>query len=297
MKVNFEIITPDMAQKLLDTRADNRRLQPSTVTLYARDMREDRWMPNGATIVIDAEGKLIDGQHRMASVVVAQKPVQFLVVRNIDTEAFSTIDTGKVRSTADVMTINHVPNANNVAAAARMALTYISYPNAQMIRGNNTKAEIIRFALDHPSLVPMTQRVARASKVGKLLSVSGMAAILFLADCEDKFTDEIDEFLSGLGSGDMLAHGDPRLTLREWGMGRLTRKSPPGYIHGAIIRGWNAFATGRTLLGITKIDQVTRNEMPIVGFNRSAFKSIPDRDVLAIEQRRENITRNLVAVA
>ena len=46
-------------------------------------MRNGLWELNGAAIVIDEFGNLIDGQHRLSAVVESGTTQQFVVVRNV----------------------------------------------------------------------------------------------------------------------------------------------------------------------------------------------------------------------
>lgn len=278
MNYNLEVITPEIAAQLLATNPNNRPLSLLTVRKYAEDMRGGRWEQNGQTIVISSEGILLDGQHRLTALTSANISIAFLVVRNVQPESFSTIDNGKMRSTGDILFIKGVKYSKNVAAAARLDFGYIAYSKAQIGLAFSTKTEILDFVEKNPKLADLTAFVASHTKIKTLLSASVPSAVLYLANHEDRFTDEVESFIEGLSSGENLTKGDPRLTLREW---VLAEKMRGGQINvrslfGAITRSWNAFANGRALSLLRIGPLVTRETFPIVGFNRSAFSYIPD---------------------
>lgn len=76
---------------------------------YARQMREGLWHFNAETIKFDVNGNLLDGQHRLMAIVKSGCAISCLVVRNLPSEVFSTIDRGTIRSYGDVFSIKKIP--------------------------------------------------------------------------------------------------------------------------------------------------------------------------------------------
>ena len=119
VKTTIEVITPEMAKEYLTHNIVNRKPNKGQVAYYARMMSEGKWMLNGESIVFDNKGNLSDGQHRLMAIMLAQVPIQSVVVRNVDCESFATIDQGKARSASDSFGIKGIPNGTNVSAAIR----------------------------------------------------------------------------------------------------------------------------------------------------------------------------------
>lgn len=119
VKASIETITPDIAREYLTYNKVNRCLSKGQVAYYARMMSEGRWLLNGESIVFDEKGNLADGQHRLNAIILANIPVQSVVVRNVDTEAFTTFDQGKARSASDSFRIKGIANGNNISAGIR----------------------------------------------------------------------------------------------------------------------------------------------------------------------------------
>jgi hypothetical protein len=103
MQFSTEQITPKQAEALLDkVPSYQRRLRPSAVRRYADDMRHGRWSISPAPIVVDTEGFVLDGQHRLAAVALAGITILMVVCRNAPASAFRGLDVGLVRSVVDL---------------------------------------------------------------------------------------------------------------------------------------------------------------------------------------------------
>lgn len=104
--VSWEVITPATAAAYLATNADHqRRLSAHIVTRYAADMRSGRWMQTHQGIAFDANGKLIDGQHRLSAIVESGASVGMIVYRNAAPESICVIDDNYTRSIQQTMKI------------------------------------------------------------------------------------------------------------------------------------------------------------------------------------------------
>ena len=79
-------------------------------------MATDCFLENGESIVFDKYGILKDGQHRLNGIVATGKSYHICVVRGVEPDVMSTIDTGKSRTPGDVLYLNGFQNANKVAA-------------------------------------------------------------------------------------------------------------------------------------------------------------------------------------
>ena len=81
----FVLVTPEMAGKLLAERVTaNRDISQTFVDHLSRLMSEGKWMDDTAqTIGLTVDGRLSDGQHRMAAIVKCGIPRVFLVVTGV----------------------------------------------------------------------------------------------------------------------------------------------------------------------------------------------------------------------
>lgn len=111
-----------IAVELLENNHANRRIRKAKLAQYVEDMKHDRWLLNGETIIISREGQLLDGQHRAFAAlnVYEAPPVTFLF--GIDEEARRTLDIGAKRNASDILALEGIRNGALASAAARMII-------------------------------------------------------------------------------------------------------------------------------------------------------------------------------
>lgn len=150
-------ITPEVAEKLLETNVANRPVKVGHVATIANDMKNGLWQFNGDAIRIAATGELLDGQHRLMACVLAKSSFRTLVVSGLPPETKQTIDGGVKRSFGDRLGITGVPYATNVAATARLLAELSGIP---AFRGNTyVSAQEMHLILSkHPEIVDSVKR-------------------------------------------------------------------------------------------------------------------------------------------
>lgn len=120
MKSTVEYITPELAKKYLDTMGANRALKMNRVKTLANDMKRGAWENNGASIVFNRSGRLVDGQHRLNAIIQAGTPQELVVVRDV-TDDVTVFDFGAKRSVPDILRAGgmsaELANPTNVAIA------------------------------------------------------------------------------------------------------------------------------------------------------------------------------------
>lgn len=92
-------ITPQMADnalKLHNSMNPRKRINMNTAHAYAKDMKSGNWVLNGEPIVIDADGNIKNGQHRLMAIVLAGVTVKMFVVSGVAPE-ITTFDMGTPR--------------------------------------------------------------------------------------------------------------------------------------------------------------------------------------------------------
>ena len=121
--ISLETITPEYAEKLLESNKTDRTLSESYVKQYQRDMLNGDWKLNGSTIVIDDEGRRIDGNHRLEACKRSGVPFETLVARDIPNEYKLTVDQGRPRTLADQLIMR---GYSSVVSSAIRGLMYIT---------------------------------------------------------------------------------------------------------------------------------------------------------------------------
>lgn len=249
--VSVETITPPKANQYLLLNTTNRKQSDAKIIEYAMAMAEDRWVLNGETIKFDDYGTLIDGQNRLQACVLAEVPFQTYVVRGLsDKRAFATIDVGKTRSHADMMSIAGIENRHNVVSASTLIMQYedgsLSWNgtsarrytrselgkladkiNKMPTRTNNVgKDKLLEWVGHHHDDIQIAVRMAHNSKAKRLASVGTLAAAYYICCKVNKI--EADKFMEDLSEGVGLGARDPVHALREKLIANSASKSKLG---------------------------------------------------------------------
>jgi hypothetical protein len=100
---SIETITPERAAVMLRTaNVDNRRLRMHAVQSMAGAMRRGEWITTHQGIAFTQSGRLVDGQHRLSAIVLAEMPIDMMVSYGLPDDAFKVLDRGIKRSIEDV---------------------------------------------------------------------------------------------------------------------------------------------------------------------------------------------------
>lgn len=257
MNIEIIAITPQLASQWLATNTDNNRnISNTTVARYAADMINGQWKITGEAIKFDTAGKLIDGQHRLTAVVASHKTVQMAVITDLEPDIISVIDTGRVRTGADALTIaGFAENANNIAALARKIIAFnagiTDIMSARKIRVKGeaiTNRDIIRFNLEN-DLQPYVRYAFRLNKcqITGIFSHGDWAFIYWYLYQTDPAAAE--EFCMRLATLDNVSSTSPIRTLFERITKSQFRLSPKQRLM-ATITAWNAWRKGETIRSI-----------------------------------------------
>jgi hypothetical protein len=205
-----EKITPALAKAYLEANTTNRSMRDRHVQKLASDIANGRWQINGASIVFNGDGTLLDGQHRLAAIVKADVPVEMLVVRGVSKSAMQTIDNNIARSAGDVARLNGFANSNNVVGIARLLMaTKTGRMNTTTIISTS---EIIDFLHKHPRIQESCHAV-EGFKTVMPVTISGTWH--YLAFCIGGFSDDVARAVHVLETGIPDFPGDPIHIFRE----------------------------------------------------------------------------------
>jgi hypothetical protein len=117
----IEVITPELAKTYLSSQTLNRQPNLFRVSAYAQLMSESNWKISDP-LMFDVAGKLYDGQHRLLSVIKANIPVEFLVIRNMPEVAKKYCDLGQTRTFSQVAQIAGVEVGGRQISMVRQLL-------------------------------------------------------------------------------------------------------------------------------------------------------------------------------
>lgn len=241
VQASVELITPEVAEKMLASMVKNRPLSAAKELEYGISMEQGKWVVNGESIKFDGLGRLFDGQHRLKACVLAGKSFRSLVVRGIvDPDAFSTVDVGKNRSHADIFSIAGFVQAKDASSVAMLLYLFKNNkldwrgPTGLRARVGRERSEITKRMRVMPyiaSLVskeillefaePLSEGISSAvrfavcTKANKLMPISLIGAGYYLF--REKSFDDAEQFFYAVGEGLNFedSKSDPAYWLRE----------------------------------------------------------------------------------
>jgi len=125
-----ENINPSKARMYLERNEsddyNNRNLKEWKIEQYAKDMKSGKWEFNGETIKFSRTGRLLDGQHRLLAIIMADVTIKMEVRYGLEDKVIPTIDTGTPRQSSDVLTINGFENATKISSIVKFVLNFRS---------------------------------------------------------------------------------------------------------------------------------------------------------------------------
>lgn len=235
-----ELVTPEVAARYLEGNVHNRPLSHRHVMELVKEINEGAgWRLNGESIKFDASGTLLDGQHRLYAVMEANRPVQMLVVRGLDPEVASTLDTGKRRSPSDVLHLSGVRSGYNTTLAAAIRLI-LQYRRGELWTPYKpTNREILAFQQANQGLVDWVHRMRAKGPLRNFASAT--SAVMYLG-CQHQSARAV-EFAEALITGAGMERGHPALAVRERLLSGRHNYGTPRFV--VTVIGWNAFVEGR----------------------------------------------------
>lgn len=218
LSISFETVTPEIAEIWLNENSESQRtLNKKNVATYVSQIKKGLWFPDtGESIKFSAaEGgkpeKLIDGQHRLHSVIDGGIPQIFMVIRNIDPAHIVAMDLGKKRSLLDIMKVNGVEpmqGLSNTVLGSVLAGIYIAKQFASKTRSevksnridriNDASAspvELFEFLNANPEIVERLKKLEGKDlrAIGKHVNLASAILGWYLVDVID--SDKADRIL------------------------------------------------------------------------------------------------------
>lgn len=253
----FELVTvtPAMAAQWLENNPSNRPISRVVTGRYAAAIRRGDWVFNGDSIRFDADGQLLDGQHRLRAVIDADTAITTGVVRGLAPETQQTMDQGMRRTFAQVLQMRGFGNAATLAAVTNHMFRYERYLEERVTMLDKYAPPTIQQSLAF--FEPRSSGLLWAAGEGRSVAEAvtggnnsrfGTAWYIFHGlsseDCED--------FFYKLRKGASLEEEHPVYALRRYlandFQARRIGSRPNGLSQFAvIIKAWNAYRRGEPL--------------------------------------------------
>lgn len=238
------LITPGLANVLLQKNDCNRPLNTDAVAQYARDMINGRWAYNMETIIIAKDGSLNNGQHRLHAIIAANMPQKFLMAFGAERETRTTVDQGKGRTAGHYLSMVGVKNANVCAALTSLVKSYEDSGRTIKNISRHTHAEITSRVLADELVHEAAKFSMSVQSYAKgLVSVSRIGAAYYIF--ADICPADARDFLTQVCVGENIKRGDPAFAVRH-ALTQLENRSVNNQME-LLFHGWNAMRQGRKL--------------------------------------------------
>jgi hypothetical protein len=190
-------VSPALARQWLMQNTNNRHMREDIAHRYAKDMAEGRWQVSHQGLAFYEDGTLADGQHRLFAVTVYNKPVTFLVTRNVPRLAAQMIDQHIPRQAHDAIQIAGGESwiDRNIVAIARVLLGNMGSDVHQ-----KSVAQIQEYIEQYSE--PLRFAHSLATQRRRFLTTAAITACYFCAEQAGESRDKIKRF------GEIMAHGE-----------------------------------------------------------------------------------------
>lgn len=245
-------MTPEKATQLLANNPNNRPVSRALVARYASDMMEALWKYNGDAVRVAKSGVLLDGQHRLLACIKSGRSFETELIEGLPDNVLGTIDGGRKRTAANILSIMNDHGATNVAILASGARHVLNYVYGMRASASQSTSAIVRLISKQPELADMAILAERARLV---VPAGPLTGILFLGTRARGMQKRAEAFVATIKDGEKMESGDPRLALRNYYINARMRA------HGnylprtdvqviAIASAWNAFVTRKPLINL-----------------------------------------------
>ncbi len=266
MKIAKQLITPDEAKELLKLSVGNRNISNSKVSQYANDIKTGRWIEDTIEFIkISKEGFLLDGHHRMNAIISAKTAVYMNVVRGVDANIMSVIDTGKSRNPSDALKIYGVANSTNIAATISIIIKHeLGYSVGAKVSEAAliSNVDIINRYEQNPEYWQYlhSKAISIYLKMNKVLTTSTISKYYHLFS--QNHSSKADLFFAELIGG---VETNPTITLLRSTLIRnkiSQKKLSVVVLNAYIVKTWNAYITNKELK-VLKFD-IINSEFPTI---------------------------------
>lgn len=256
MKIETILITPALAEVLLKNNKSNRKISLRNLNFIVDSMNKGIYKEDtGEAIKISKTGNLLDGQHRLLSIVKTGKSYNMLVISELEDEVFSVLDTGKSRSGADVLAMKGYPSGVGLAVAVRHILL-MKQSTVHFKNPSPSNEEIRKFVEANEEIVEIFQFCNNVYRKFKHITPGVLTAIYWTLQSKGNTVANIDKFFDSYSKGIDLKEDDPIYALRYKFIkdtGNKTRLSMQDRCN-LFINAWNAWIKGRKLSNIRLSD-------------------------------------------
>lgn len=250
MTTNLALVTPTLADALLECNKHNRTLHESNVLDFIAKLRGCRWQIVSHGISLSPQGELNNGQHRLHAISRAAIAAAVNISFGEPREAFTVLDTQRRRGAGATLEVMGEQNGPLLGAALRTLKNVLHGGRSNLIIENEDLAPLLAL---HPQLRDACSPGHRVSARVKC-SAAGAAVAYYLIQTLSGKAPLLPRFWDCLATGAGCEHPrDPALVLRESLRTRqiyTKRNAQAPVVAASIINAWNLWSRDKRTVSV-----------------------------------------------
>ena len=246
MRFEKRLFTPEICAELLKNQVCNRPIRLKRVNTIADDLVNGRWRDNGETIKLDEQGRVIDGQHRLAAIVKSGVSVELFVVEGLCSNVQPTINGSMPNKFSDLLSFEKFNNGRSLAATTRLLWAWISgvFPErACSVYTPPSNDLLLEVLLSHEKLADAVSLMGSLAKSGncKVCPISTAAFLFYIAGANER--DKPIKFFQKLYIGDDVILKSGVWHFRTQMLNDIGSRTPvsPLMRTAKLVKAWNSF--------------------------------------------------------
>lgn len=263
MRIELVTVNKAVAEELLKSNEVNRNQKEKVIKKYANDMRKGVWKQNTAELIkFSKTGRLLDGQHRLLAVVMADVEIPMYIAFDLDDDIFDVLDTGSVRTASDTFKIAGVSYSVNLPSIIQFSenLFMGGKSTKSMVRLTNQEL-LVKFNEKEDYYLDIASRsFLFYNQFAKILAPSTIGG--FIIFFNSKSSADCETFFQELCTGQNVTN-KTIFVLRNKLIENKTsvKKMGAEYINALIIKTWNLYRL--------------RQEAKMLRYNKEIERSFP----------------------
>ena len=274
LTVELVYITPEVAKRYLMQNTQNRKKSTRNIKFLVDQMKKGLFLENGESIVFDKYQRITDGQHRLDSIVESGKSYYIPVVRGVESGTMATYDTGKNRSSGDVLGLNGYKSSTQLSSFIKLIDKYSKKGHKSAVSYSTNRSEtltnqqVLNFCDDNYDwiyeLIKKVTNSYRKTNV-KVLSITQVCYIAYLIGGKSP-SKEVFNFIKNISGLSREEQTATSYLYRKLSNAKINKEPLNFYwILGMSIKAWNFYIDGNPSVRYYKF--MTEQELPKININ------------------------------
>lgn len=251
-------VNPKLATDMLyKTEAKNRKINQRRVRALAGVMSRGQWELNGECIIVDDDGNVRDGQHRLEAVVRSGVTIPAIIVEGIDPSTFHSLNTGVSRTFGHAYYMTHDIDQGTASTISGATRYFIQYEAGSPFVTQDVRPTIFdceAVVKNHPGIVDSVMfckgLYKRLTKGAPWVFPIGAAACLHYIYSCSQGAAAADDYIEQLLLGVNIREGSAAQIVRNRLIGEsvtATKRLPLRTRAMMVTKGWNATIRGTAI--------------------------------------------------